>query len=159
MLVFLGKRLKRKFFEIEIVRIDGEIVLQKSAVSLFQPGQFLRAVSQVPGGLTTCILELPDIFRHQRAIGIVMKFAMLRIIGKRIKLATEWLGLAQRAACGAKMRAVSLDAYTTERLGLLFGQRDLEGRIALLDEAASSTFGAVIKRHARPCVSDRLLAA
>lgn len=57
------------------------------------------------------------------------------------------------------MGAVGLDADAAERLVLFFGQRDFERGIALLDEAASSAFGAVVKRHARPCVSDRVLAA
>ena len=83
----------------------------------------------------------------------------MRIIGKRIKLATERFGGTERASGRTQMRTVGLDANAAERLVFFLGQRDLEGRIALLDEAASSAFGAVIKRHARPCVSDRVLAA
>jgi hypothetical protein len=57
------------------------------------------------------------------------------------------------------MRAIGLNADAAERLVLFLGERNLKRRIALLNEAASSTFGAVVKRHARPCLSDRVLAA
>ena len=112
----------RQAFQLEIIHIDVEITFQKSRIRFFQLGDFLFTASQVARRLAVLVFELPDVLRHQGAIGVVINLAGRRVIRQWVQLAAEWLGVAQRATGGAKVQTLGLDANAAKASLFFRGQ-------------------------------------
>ena len=101
-----------QLFQIKVIHINGEILLQKSGVFFFQLEDGVLNHGKVGLGVAVGALELLDIGRHQRAVGVVQKLSAHRIERQRVEAASKWFVFAHGAALIAEMLATSFDANT-----------------------------------------------
>ena len=114
-----------QLFQFKVIRIDGEILLQKRGVLFFQLEDRALDHGKVGLGVAVRPLELLDVGRHQGAVGVVQKLSAHRIERQRVEAASKWFVFAHGAALIAEMLATSFDANTAPFLFFKPRQADL----------------------------------
>ena len=105
-----------QLFQIKVIHINGEILLQKSGVFFFQLEDGVLNHGKVGLGVAVGALELLDIGRHQRAFGVVQKLSAHRIERQRIEAAGKGFVFAHGAALVAQMLTAFFNAHTAQFL-------------------------------------------
>lgn len=136
-----------QLFQIKVIHIDGEILLQKRRVFLFQLVDGVLNHGKVNLSVALGALELFDVGRHQRAVAVVQKLSAHRIKRKRVKAARKWFVFTHGAALVTEMLAISFNANTAQFLFFNPGQADLQGWVPIVNGATAFALGTVVKQH------------
>ena len=136
-----------QLFQIKVIHINGEILLQKSGVFFFQLEDGVLDHGEMGLGLAVGALELLDVGRHQRAVGIEQKLSAHWIERKWVEAAGKWFVFAHGAALVTQMLATSFNANTAQFLFFNPGQADLQRGVPIVNGAAAFAFGTVVKQH------------
>lgn len=96
------------------------------------------------------LLELANICGHQRAFAVVKKLTVCGIEGKRVEAACEGFVVTHGAAVVAQVFAVFFNADTAQFLFFNTGQADFEGRMSIVNGAATLALRTVVKQHGDP---------
>src|ERR1700722_13640873 len=113
------------------------ILQQKARLILLQAQDLLGDRGEVIRGFAGFVPELFDIGREQRAFGIEVESALMRVEGERVERAGKRLVLSHATALWAQMRAASLYADAAQTLFFGPGQGDLKRRMPRVDYAAA----------------------
>ena len=139
-----------QLFQIKVIRIDGEILLQKSGVFFFQLEDGVLNHGKVGLGVAVGALELLDIGRHQRAVGVVQKLSAHRIERQWIEAAGKWFVIAHVAALVTQMLTAFLDTNAAQFLFFNPRQADLQRWVPIVNRATALAHGTVVKEHSWP---------
>ena len=126
------------------------VVGQEIRIKLLQSHDFLFDRLQVLRGFALLIMQLFDVGGHNRAFAVKQKPTGLRIEGEGIEGAGEGLGLAHCATRGSQMFAGGLYADASNFRHLCFRQSYFKRWVSRFNDAASLTFGAMVKQHRTP---------
>ena len=97
--------------------------------------------------VTVGLLELFDVGRHQRAVGVVQKLSAHRIERKWVEAARERLVVAHGAPLIAQVLTTLFNTHTAQFLFFRTGEADFKGGVTIVDGAAALALGAVVKQH------------
>ena len=123
---------------------------QKIGISFLQSQDFLFDGAQVTRGFAGFVMQLFNIGGHDRTFAIKLESAGVWIEGQGIERAGEGLGFPHRATSGPKMLARGLYANASNSGHLCFGQSYFKRSVPRFNDAASLTFGAMVKQHRTP---------
>ena len=120
---------------------------QEIRIKFLQSHDFLFDRLQVLRGFALLIMQLFDVGGHNRAFAVKQKPAGVWIEGKGIERAGEGLGFAHGATGGSQMFAGGLYADASNFGHLCFRQSYFKRWVSRFNDAASLTFGAMVKQH------------
>ena len=140
----------RQFFQLKVIHVDSEILLQKRGVFFFQLEDGVLHHGKVGLSFTVGLLELLDVGGHQWTLGVIQELPAHWVKRKRVEAARERLIVAHGAPLIAQVLTTFFNTHTAQFLFFRTGEADFKGGVPIVDGATTLALGTVVKQHSWP---------